>query len=172
MANVLYISADSKSSHFVPLFSPYQKCSSTKVGIEILDSQWGESAHALKGPRFLFGRGREGGRWDFVIPNVSPCQVPNWFSTCSPCSQCLNPQHVLSCTSLCPICFAKTLYSWKFGTYIGRQILRLISFVNIFYINKCPTFQNFFMMGQSKKFIETKSMNLDGPPTRCPPPPH
>jgi hypothetical protein len=117
-----------------------------------------------RGLDFCFGGpgGREGGRWDFVIPNVFPCQFPNWFSTCSPCSQCLNPQHVPSCTSLCPICFAKTLYSSKFGTYIGGQILRHI-FCEYFYINECPMFQNFFMMGQSKKFIEKKSMNLHGP---------
>ncbi len=135
----------------------YQKWSSTKVGIEIFDSQWGESAHALKGPRFLFwggwgwGREREGGG-SLLFPMCSLATFPIG-------SHCLNPQHVPSCTSLCPICFAKTLYSWKFGTYIGKQILRLISFVNIFILTNVQCFKTFLW------WANQRSMNLDGPPT-------
>jgi hypothetical protein len=116
----------------------------------------GESAHALKGPWFFWGagwgeRGRElGFCYSQRVPLPSSQLVPNMlpmFSMSEPptCSKLhLTLSHML-CQNIVFLKILK-LYRWEnIETYI---------FYEYFYINKCPTFQKIYMMGQSKKFME------------------
>jgi hypothetical protein len=84
-----------------------------------------------------------------------------WILNISLGFQCV-PQHVPNNTSLCPICFNQHCL---LETYMVDQCWD--SHVSTFDVNtlieKSPKFENdAFVMGESKKLIEQKIMNLEG----------
>jgi hypothetical protein len=91
----------------------------------------------------------------FLFPRCSH-QVFTGFSTCSQISQYVS-QHVPNSTSLCPIALPNVIFLEPIQVGGHRDL-----YFSMFRVN--TSFRTFFVMGQSKRLIAKKILNLEASP--------